>query len=441
MATFNDLLMNESKKKRQQTASRHSVDSPQVSNDVLIRVESVSKKFCRDLKRSLWYGMKDLGSELICRRHDEDELRKDEFWAVRDISFEVKRGECIALIGKNGAGKTTLLRMLNGLIKPDTGRIETRGRVGALIALGAGFNSILTGRENIHINAAILGFSRTEVKKKINSIIEFSELGDFIDSPVQHYSSGMFIRLGFSVAANFDPDILLVDEALSVGDLSFTVKCLNRIAELRRKGTCIVFVSHNELQVREAAQRCLLLNQGNAQSFENIEVAFRAYGQLSETPVPIDPDVGFVHDGPVKIRYAGYHTDKFNSPLRSGQPGEILLEYNTERDIDQVDLDLRIWNSTGQLVTNIRSSYADQYFRLSKGISFFQIAIQSIALPPGNYRLASGVRRNGEVLGWTRDLAFIEIHPSANKNPAGGMIYHLTSISEVPLAKTEEFIQ
>ena len=250
----------------------------------------------------------------------------------------------------------------------------------------------------------------------------------------------MFIRLGFSVAANFDPDILLVDEALSVGDLSFTVKCLNRIAELRRKGTCIVFVSHNELQVREAAQRCLLLNQGYAQSFENIEGAFRAYGQLSEAPVPVDPDVGFVHDGPVKIRYAGYHTDKLNSPLRSGQSGEILLEYNSESDIDQVDLDLRIWNSSGQLVTHIRSSYADQYFRLPKGISFFQIAIQSIALPPGNYRLASGVRRNGEVLGWTRDLAFIEIHPSDNKNPAGGLIYHLTSISEVPFEKTDKFM-
>ena len=138
--------MPESIKKIFTTATDLSGASPQKSDDVLIRVENVSKKFCRDLKRSLWYGMKDLGSELICRQHNEDELRKDEFWAVRDVSFEIKRGECIGLIGKNGAGKTTLLRMLNGLIKPDTGRIETRGRVGALIALGAGFNSILTGR-------------------------------------------------------------------------------------------------------------------------------------------------------------------------------------------------------------------------------------------------------------------------------------------------------
>jgi lipopolysaccharide transport system ATP-binding protein len=140
-------------------------------SDTLIKVESVSKKFCRSLKKSLWYGMQDLGNELIGKRHGGNgELRPDEFWAVDDVSFELRRGECLGLIGRNGAGKTTLLRMLNGLIKPDKGRIETRGRVGALIALGAGFNPILTGRENIFVNASVLGLSQKETKKNLKKL-------------------------------------------------------------------------------------------------------------------------------------------------------------------------------------------------------------------------------------------------------------------------------
>jgi lipopolysaccharide transport system ATP-binding protein len=164
-------------------------------SDTLIKVEGVSKKFCRSLKKSLWYGMQDLGNEVIGKRHGGNgELRPDEFWAVDDVSFELKRGECLGLIGRNGAGKTTLLRMLNGLIKPDTGRIEMRGQVGALIALGAGFNPILTGRENIYVNASVLGLSKRETDAKIDNIIDFAEIGEFINMPVQSYSSGMAVR-------------------------------------------------------------------------------------------------------------------------------------------------------------------------------------------------------------------------------------------------------
>jgi len=233
-------------------------------DEPLVRVENVSKKFCRDLKRSLWYGAKDLGSELLGRSQSiERQLRRDEFWALKEISFELKRGECLGLIGGNGAGKTTLLRMLNGLIKPDRGKIEIHGRVGALIALGAGFNPVLTGRENIYVNGAVLGLKKKEIDAKLEQIVDFAELQEFIDSPVQSYSSGMTVRLGFAVATAMEPDILIIDEVLAVGDVGFILKCINRIDRLS-KNTCIIFVSHNMLQVSRICTHALVISAGNA---------------------------------------------------------------------------------------------------------------------------------------------------------------------------------
>lgn len=234
--------------------------------ETLIKVEGVSKKFCRSLKRSLWYGLQDLGNEIRGRRHGGNgELRPDEFWAVKDLSFEVKRGECLGLIGRNGAGKTTLLRLLNGLIKPDQGRIVMRGRVGALIALGAGFNPILTGRENIYVNASVLGQSKEEIDEYIDEIIDFSELEEFIDTPVQNYSSGMSVRLGFAVAAILiKPDILFLDEVLAVGDIGFTIKCLNVVRQLTQR-CAVVFVSHNMQYVSAFCTRVMVMERGVSQ--------------------------------------------------------------------------------------------------------------------------------------------------------------------------------
>jgi len=231
--------------------------------ETLIKVECLSKKFCRSLKKSLWYGMQDIGSELLGKRHGDDGvLRPDEFWAVKDLSFEVKRGECLGIIGHNGAGKTTLLRILNGLIRPDQGHIEMRGRVGALIALGAGFNPILTGRENIYVNAAVLGMSKQYVDRKIDEIIDFAEIQDFINAPVQTYSSGMNVRLGFAVAAILlEPDILFLDEVLAVGDIGFTIKCLNIVRRMTKK-SAVIFVSHNMQQVSAFCTRTLVMGHG-----------------------------------------------------------------------------------------------------------------------------------------------------------------------------------
>src|SRR5690606_16111974 len=230
--------------------------------DVLVNVEHVSKKFCRSLKRSLWYGARDLGSELIGRSNGRGRLREDEFWAVRDVSFQVARGETLGLIGHNGAGKTTMLRMLNGLIKPDHGRIAVTGRLQALIALGAGFNPILTGRENIYVYASVLGLSKAETDRRFDEIVEFSGIGEFIDMPVQSYSSGMTVRLGFSVAAHLDPDILLVDEVLAVGDMAFKTKGQVRIQELRENGVAIILVSHNLHTISHVCNRAIVFEKG-----------------------------------------------------------------------------------------------------------------------------------------------------------------------------------
>ena len=240
--------------------------------ETLIKVENVSKKFCLDLKKSLWYGLKDMGKEILGQKTKMDNtLRDKEFWAVKNISFEVKRGECYGIIGRNGAGKSTLLRMLNGLIKPDEGRIEIHGRIGGLIELGAGFNPILTGRENIFNNAAVLGFSKDETREKLEAIIEFSEIGAFIDTPVQNYSSGMKVRLGFAVAAQLEPDVLLIDEVLAVGDMGFVFKCFNKMDELLNK-TAFIFVSHNMSQVSRICTGLTLMDCGKP-VFQGAEVS------------------------------------------------------------------------------------------------------------------------------------------------------------------------
>lgn len=259
-------------------------------SDTLIKVEGVSKKFCRSLKRSLWYGMQDLGRELLGKRHGGDgELRKDEFWAIKDVSFEVKRGECLGLIGRNGAGKTTLLRIINGLVKPDLGRVTIRGKVSAIIALGAGFNPILTGKENIYINATVLGIPKTKIDTLYERIVDFSELREFINTPIQSYSSGMQVRLGFSIAAHCNPDILLLDEVLAVGDAKFRAKCYRRISELRNQ-SAIIFVSHNSEQIGRIATSALWMEGGIRKFYGNTEAAISAY----EDSTPTESEDAFI---------------------------------------------------------------------------------------------------------------------------------------------------
>lgn len=247
-----------------------------MSDETLITVDNLSKKFCRDLMRSLFYGIEDTFLDLTGRSLADKPLRPKEFWAVQGVSFELKRGECLGLIGRNGAGKTTLLKLLNGLIKPDEGRITMRGRIGALIALGAGFNPLLTGRENIYISGSILGISKRELDARYDEIVEFAEMAEFMDSPVRNYSSGMQVKLGFSVATALDPDILILDEVLAVGDVAFRNKCYNRVGELMKKAA-VIFVSHDMNHIAQISSKVLVMHRSQPVFYGDVDDGIEEY--------------------------------------------------------------------------------------------------------------------------------------------------------------------
>lgn len=367
-------------------------------SETLVRVENVSKKFCKSLKRSLWYGMKDLGNELIGRSHGgNEELRPDEFWAVEDISFELKRGECLGLIGPNGAGKSTLLKMLNGLIKPDRGRIEMRGRVEALIELGSGFNPILTGRENIYVNGAVLGFTKEEVDRKFDEIIEFAEIDEFIDTPVQYYSSGMKVRLGFAIAAQMEPDVLLIDEILAVGDIGFKAKCFNEISNMINKAA-VIFVSHSMPHVSRICSRILLMNHGES-FFQGINVpkgidVYYSYFKKEESLI-----IGGEKARIIDIRL-----------LNNGRYEVESIDYLDELSIHilaEVDIDVKypnfiitIYNQELQIITQCSSFYNQIGIQNKNGEISLSINLGKINLNPANYVVEVAITResHGEIL-------------------------------------------
>jgi len=367
-----------------------------MSDDVLVKVDNVSKRFCRSLKRSLWYGMQDLGSEIGGHRHGggsglpqssaDVPLRPDEFWAMKDVSFELRRGECLGLIGRNGAGKTTLLRMLNGLIKPDTGRIEMRGQIGALIALGAGFNPVLTGRENIFINGSILGIEKKDLDTKIDEIIEFSEIGAFIDSPVQTYSSGMQARLGFAVSAFLRPDILLVDEVLAVGDIQFRLKCLNKIRDLLDSSS-VILVSHNEHDLSRVCNLGIILKDGSKIYQGRILDALDLYANEAQSSydsctknsnmIALDPRII-----DVSIESATFLTDARDYTL------QVKITANMAADASDMLIRASIKRpSSSRIFAEWKSSYEREQFCLRQGINHVKLTMTNLPIQPGHYFL------------------------------------------------------
>jgi lipopolysaccharide transport system ATP-binding protein len=245
--------------------------------EVTLSVSNLSKKFCRSLRRSLFYGMQDITSELTGARTESRHLRPEEFWALKDVSFELRQGEALGLVGKNGSGKSTLLRIIAGLIKPDTGMVSVRGRIAPLIALGAGFSPVLTGRENIYANMAILGLSKQEIDTRFDEVVEFAEIAEAIDAPVQSYSSGMTARLGFASAIHTDPDILLIDEVLAVGDSKFRGKCFQRLHTLRKQGTSLILVSHDVHSVLSICKSAVYLKQRGVSLYGDASIMVSQY--------------------------------------------------------------------------------------------------------------------------------------------------------------------
>ena len=255
--------------------------------DIALEMDHVSKKF---KKGEIYDSLRDLIPAVtgrLLRRDRAAQIDKDEFWALRDISFQIPKGEAFGIIGANGAGKSTILKLLSGVMKPTEGIMHVNGKLSALIEVGAGFHPDLTGRENIFLNGIILGMHREQIKEKFDEIVAFSGLADFLDTPVKRYSSGMYARLGFAVAAYVDPDIMLVDEVLSVGDYVFQNKCMERMKSILKGGATIIFVSHNLRAVTEMCDRCVLLDHGQILRQGQVQEVVNEYltrGQTARGP-------------------------------------------------------------------------------------------------------------------------------------------------------------
>ena len=354
------------------------------NNEVLVKVEGLSKKFCKDLKTSLWYGVKDLFAG-VTGRHNDGALRPKEFWAVKDVNFELRRGECLGLIGHNGAGKSTLLKILNGLINPDKGKVTIKGKVGALIELGAGFNAILSGRENIYNNGAVLGFTRAEIDAKVEEIIDFAELRKFIDMPVRNYSSGMKVRLGFAVAAQMEPDVLILDEVLAVGDLGFRVKCMNRINELL-ESSAVIFVSHSMVQVSTISTKAVLLENGkvdfyNQEVGEVVDQYFLKYkttnGQL-------------IGDDSVKLNRFDFilNQEKVKTiSIKNGEDLKVEFEIEAMDTVENLKFRLGIFNIEYKLLAEVDSSSVNFIGKVVNGNIIVTTVIKGIYLKYGKYSI------------------------------------------------------
>ena len=363
-------------------------------DEVLIKLEGVSKKFSKDLKKSLYYGLADVFNGVI-GSNKKRELRADEFWAVKNVSFEVKRGECLGLIGHNGAGKSTLLKMLNGLIKPDSGSITMHGKVGALIELGAGFNPILTGRENIYNNAAVIGFTKKEIDAKFDSIVEFAEISEFLDMPVQNYSSGMKVRLGFAIAAQMQPDVLIIDEVLAVGDLGFKIKCMNTIQQLL-KNTAVIFVSHAMAQVTTVCTRLILMNKGEIE-FEGNEIGegIEKYFKKFETNEQQIISSKHTKLTSVFVNTLGSINKEKDLRITSGETIVVDFELEVHQEIKNLKFRLGIFNIEYRLIAEVDS---DQYNFVAQntnnGIVKVSVQIQNLFLRYGKYSIHLHVTNN-----------------------------------------------
>jgi len=384
------------------SGSSSSNDLKPLSEDVVLAVQGVSKKFCRSLKRSLFYGLQDIGLELTGKRKASDTLRPNEFWALKDVNLTLRRGEGLGLIGVNGSGKTTLLRIISGLIKPDAGTVRVRGQVAPLIALGAGFSPVLTGRENIYANMSILGLSTQEIEERFQAVVDFAEIGEAIDAPVQTYSSGMGARLGFACAIHTDPEILLIDEVLAVGDIQFLGKCHRRLHQLREQGTAFVLVSHNPQAILSMCQDAIYLHKGQCVTTGNAEAVMAQYeadlflGNVSKT--------AGVMQFPQKSRSESLGLDLvtlcFKNPahqalekLTTGEPAEICIQFFAHEAIATLNLRISLMKE-GQTIVYLGGSNDKQVFNVSPGYHEIQVGLPQVGLAPGTYTMRVDMRKD-----------------------------------------------
>jgi lipopolysaccharide transport system ATP-binding protein len=381
-----------------------------------VRFEHVAKKFILDQQRSR--SLQETFTGLIKRK---GRRAKEPYWALRDVSFEVGAGEMVGIIGPNGAGKSTILKLVARIIEPTSGRIDIDGSIGALLELGAGFHPDLSGRENIYLNGSILGFDRNEMDRIFDDIIDFSEMGRFIDVPVKHYSSGMHMRLGFSIAIHLRPDVLLVDEVLAVGDKSFQLRCLDRIHEMRRQGVSIVLVTHDMDSVREMCDRGLWLDDGlikaegpvehvldeymsqvyadAEQTLLAAEATERAKDLAAETETNTDsgpPLAATKHSRRWGSRIAEItrvqmldEEGQEHRVFESGKPFTVRMHFSTKKRIDEPQFGIALHHTNGFHINGPNTVFAGLEIEAIEGEGYIDYRVEQLPLLEGTYLLST----------------------------------------------------
>ncbi len=377
----------------------------------IIEVINISKKFnigqkSSDIRHSI--------NNLFSFKHN----KKPEIWALKDVSFEVHEGEVFGLIGPNGSGKSTLLKILSRITYPTSGKAILRGRVSSLLEVGTGFHNELTGRENIYLNGSILGMKRAEIKQKFDEIVDFSGIEQFIDTPVKHYSSGMYVRLAFSVAAHLEPEILLVDEVLSVGDLEFRQKSMGKMNEVAKKGRTVIFVSHNLEAIESLCTSGVLLDFGQMLIQDKIynvinkyKNRFNLYEQI-EIKNSTYPDIEIFKFDLI---------DSYNNKTRiisCGDSINVEISLNSKIDIENINLRIDIYDNSYQTKLVLSSYLTGDKFLIKKGTNCFLCTIHRIPLNVGLYKMDFGIARSGTYLFLFKEIIKLQI-TQGNYYPTG----------------------
>ena len=400
-------------------------------SDVIIAVENLSKSYLvghQSAQRGPYTTLRDVISREVRNfaRKTVDVVRGrqivqgdevEEFWALKDVSFEVKRGEVLGIIGRNGAGKSTLLKILSRITEPERGRTILRGRVASLLEVGTGFHPELTGRENIFLNGTILGMKRAEIKRKLDEIVAFAEVERFLDTPVKRYSSGMYVRLAFAVAAHLEPEVLIVDEVLAVGDAEFQKKCLEKMKEVAsRQGRTILFVSHNMAAIESMCASALLLVGGRCVARGDTSIVVQEYlrdmNRVSATPLGQRTD----REGSGEARFAslslegphGTHVSAFQCGTEATL--NLIVENNTKGELRDFRIALGIDNEMGQRVALLDTMLVGtNILGILPGRGNVRVVIPKMPLIPGRYRLTLYSTINGIIADWIKDAAIFDV--------------------------------
>jgi len=348
----------------------------------------------------------------------------NDFWALRDVSFEVQPGEVIGFVGRNGAGKSTLLKVLSRIVEPTEGRAEVRGRLGSLLEVGTGFHPELTGRENIYLNGSILGMSRREIKAKFDEIVAFADMEAFLDTPVKRYSSGMFVRLAFAIAAHLQPEVLIVDEVLAVGDAAFQKKCLGKMQDVSREGRTVLFVSHDMTAVRRLCTRAILLSQGKVLSIGPTADVVADYLARESVLTPPGQTVNLRDLRRKGTKAATFAEITFDggpggAPVFSGGPMHARMKLDAGSATIVDSLSLTISDRTGFRLIHADTVRLDHPISLQAGSNAVEMTIKAVHLQPGTYALGLSVGRWPETVFDAIDTACdIEVVP----NPLDGSV-------------------